>query len=181
MSMKVKNSGGYKIDRSIKAHAHRKSEQYVGTIHLQYIGDYAIIKTENIINKRREDTVLPTHDDSSSVSREQVTEAYLNAIGLIDERVAPYLGKATTRVLVQGAARSNAEAYPFLTCLINRPYTQVIPSMIHEHVHGVTLSELTEGLNALLDACFAGLRELTGDLIAPPLHDEVVHQLRQLQ
>jgi hypothetical protein len=158
-----------------------KSEQYVGTIHLQYIGGYAIINTENTINKRREDKVLPTHDDSSSVSREQVTEAYLNAIGLIDERVAPYLGKATTRVLVQGAARSNVDAYPFLTCLINRPYTHIIPSMIHEHVHGVTLSELTEGLNALLDACFAGLRELTGDLIAPPLREEVVHQLRQLQ
>jgi hypothetical protein len=25
------------------------------------------------------------------------------------------------------------------------------------------------------------LRELTGDLIAPPLHDEVTHQLRQIQ
>jgi hypothetical protein len=125
--------------------------------------------------------VLPTHDDSSSVSREQVTEAYLNAIGLIDERVAPYLGKATTRVLVQGAARSNVESYPFLTCLLNRPYTQIVPSMIHEYAHGVTLSELTEGLNALLNACFAGLRELTGDLIAPPLHEEVVHRLRQLQ
>jgi hypothetical protein len=36
-------------------------------------------------------------------------------------------------------------------------------------------------LDALLDECFAGLRELTGDLIAPPLHDEVTHQLRQLQ
>ncbi len=44
-------------------------------------------------------------DNSSSVSREQLTEAYLKAIHLIDERVAPLLGKATTRVLVQGAAR----------------------------------------------------------------------------
>jgi hypothetical protein len=33
----------------------------------------------------------------------------------------------------------------------------------------------------LLDECFSGLRELTGDLIAPPLHDEVTHQLKQLQ
>ncbi len=47
----------------------------------------------------------PMHDNSSSVSREQVTEAYLKAIGLIDERVAPLLGKIATRVLVQGAAR----------------------------------------------------------------------------
>jgi hypothetical protein len=161
LKTKFNNAHTCKIGKTIKLLTHMKSEQYVGTIHLQYIGGYAIINTENTINKRREDTVLP--------------------IGLIDERVAPYLGKATTRVLVQGAARSNADAYPFLTCLINRPYTHIIPSMIHEHVHGVTLSELTEGLNALLDACFAGLRELTGDLIAPPLHEEVVHQLRQLQ
>ena len=154
---KINNTQACEIGKTIKLPTHMKSGQYVGTIHLQYIGDYAIINTKNTINKRREDTVLPIHDDSSSVSREQVTEAYLNAIGLIDERVAPYLGKATTRVLVQGAARSNAEAYPFLTCLINRPYTHIIPSMIHEHVHGVTLSELTEGLNALLDAVSRGI------------------------
>ena len=44
-------------------------------------------------------------DNSSFVSREQVAEAYLKVIQLIDERVTPLLGKATTRVLVQGAAK----------------------------------------------------------------------------
>jgi hypothetical protein len=53
--------------------------------------------------------------------------------------------------------------------------------MLYEHLTGVTSSELVEGLNALLNECFAGLRELTGDLIAPPLHDEVIHHLKQLQ
>lgn len=125
--------------------------------------------------------MLPIHDNSSFVSREQVTEAYLKAIGLIDERVAPYLGKATTRALVQGAANSVKDKYPFLRCLISRPYTDLVPSIIHEQISGVTSTELAEGLNALLDECFAGLRELTGDLIVPPLHEEVAHQLRQLQ
>ena len=121
-----------------------------------------------------------THDNSSSVSREQVTEAYLQAIRLIDERVAPLLGKATTRVLVEGAARRVMSQYPFLHFLVIRPYTEVIPSVIQEQLSGVTSTELAAGLNALLDECFAGLRELTGELIAPPLHDEVIHQLRQL-
>jgi hypothetical protein len=121
-----------------------------------------------------------THDNSSSVSREQVTEAYLKAIRLIDERVAPLLGKATTRVLVEGAARRVIKHYPFLHFLVIRPYTEVIPSVIQEQLSGVTSTELAAGLNALLDECFAGLRELTGELIAPPLHDEVIHQLRQL-
>ncbi|GCE20433.1 hypothetical protein [Dictyobacter kobayashii] len=125
--------------------------------------------------------MLPIHDNSSSVSREQVTEAYLKAIGLIDERVAPYLGKATTRVLVQSAAKRIQDIYPFLNCLVNRPYTDIVPSVIHEQLGGITACELAEGLNALLDECFAGLRELTGDLIVPPLHDEVAHQLRHLQ
>ncbi|GCE06415.1 hypothetical protein [Dictyobacter aurantiacus] len=125
--------------------------------------------------------MLPIHDNSSSVSREQVTEAYLKVIGLIDERVAPYLGRATTRVLVQGAARRIQDNYPFLCCLVHRPYTDIIPSVFHEQLGGITAYELIEGLNALLDECFAGLRELTGDLIVPPLHDEVTHQLRQLQ
>ncbi len=125
--------------------------------------------------------MLFRHDNSSSVSREQVTEAYLKAIGLIDERVAPFLGKATTRALVQGAARRVKGKYPFLRCLVNRPYTDIVPSIIHEQISGVTSTELAEGLNALLDECFAGLRELTGDLIAPPIHDEVTDQLRQLQ
>ncbi|HLZ60884.1 MAG TPA: hypothetical protein VKR06_28375 [Ktedonosporobacter sp.] len=121
------------------------------------------------------------NDDSSSISREQVTEAYLKAIRLIDERVAPLLGKATTRVLVQAAAKRVMNEYPFLSCLIQRPYTDINPSIIQEQLSGVTSSTLIAGLNALLDECFAGLRELTGDLIAPPLHDEVAHQLRQLQ
>ncbi len=123
----------------------------------------------------------PTHDNSSSVSREQVTEAYLKAIRLIDERVAPFLGKATTRILVQGAARRVMNGYPFLHFLVTRPYTDVVPSVIQEQLSGVTSTELAAGLDALLDECFAGLRELTGDLIAPPLHDEVTHQLRQIQ
>jgi hypothetical protein len=121
-----------------------------------------------------------SHDSSSSVSREQVTEAYLKAIRLIDERVAPLLGKATTRVLVEGAARRVMNQYPFLHFLVVRPYTEIIPSVIQEQLSGVTSTELAAGLNALLDECFAGLRELTGELIAPPLHDEVTHQLRQL-
>ncbi|GCF08611.1 hypothetical protein [Dictyobacter arantiisoli] len=125
--------------------------------------------------------MLPIHNNSSSVSREQVTEAYLQAIGLIDERVAPYLGKATTRVLVQGAAKRLTITYPFLNCLVNRPYTALIPAIIHEQLGSITANELEEGLMALLDACFAGLRELTGDLIVPPLHDEVTNQLQQLQ
>jgi len=48
-------------------------------------------------------------DHSSSVSREQVAEAYLKAFRLIDDRVTPYLGKVTTRVLVQGAAKKSFE------------------------------------------------------------------------
>ena len=125
--------------------------------------------------------MLPRHDSSSSISREQVTEAYLKAIGLIDERVAPYLGKATTRALVQGAANRIKDTYPFLECLIHRPYTDIVPVIIHEYLSGVTPTELANGLNALLTECFAGLRELTGDLIAPPLREEVIHQLQQLQ
>jgi hypothetical protein len=125
--------------------------------------------------------MLPGHDNSSSVSREQVTEAYLKAIGLIDERVAPYLGKATTCALVQGAANRIKNTYPFLAWLVHRPYTDIVPTIIHEYLSGVTPTELANGLNALLTECFAGLRELTGDLIAPPLHEEVIHQLEQLQ
>jgi hypothetical protein len=125
--------------------------------------------------------MLPRQDNSSSVSREQVTEAYLNAIGLIDERVAPYLGKATTRALVQGAANRIQNMYPFLAFLIRLPYTDIVPAIIHEYLSGVTPTELANGLNALLTECFAGLRELTGDLIAPPLLEEVIHQLQELQ
>ena len=125
--------------------------------------------------------MLPTHDSSSFVSRDQVTEAYLKAIGLIDQRVAPFLGRATTRALVQGAANRIQQQYPFLGCLVNRRYTDIVPCIIHEELSGVTAAAYIEGLNALLNECFAGLRELTGDLIAPPLHDEVTHQLQELQ
>ena len=120
-------------------------------------------------------------DHSSSISRTQIAEAYLKALQLIDDRVTPFLGKATTRVLVQGAARRLTGTYPFLHFLIKMPYTEVVPSVIQENLGGVSSVELTAGLNALLDECFAGLRELTGDLIVPPLHDEVTHQLQQFQ
>src|SRR5207249_3347738 len=90
------------------------------TIHLQYIGNYAIINDGEHSVQRREHTVSLTSDsfDSSSVSRKQVTEAYLKAIRLIDERVTPYLGKATTRVLVQGAARRKLDTYPCLSFFV---------------------------------------------------------------
>ncbi|HEX4206506.1 MAG TPA: hypothetical protein VHZ51_20365 [Ktedonobacteraceae bacterium] len=120
-------------------------------------------------------------DHFSAVSRKQVAEVYLQAIGLIDERVAPYLGKATTRVLIQGAAKRLRNEYPFLECLVKSPYTDVVPAMVQEHLSGGTVTDLVAGMNALLDECFAGLRELTGDLIAPPLHEEVRQQLQQLQ
>ena len=120
-------------------------------------------------------------DHSSSVSREQVAEAYLKVIRLIDNRVTPFLGKVTTRVLVQGAARRVSHRYPFLHFLVKMPYTEVIPAVIHEQLSGVTPTELAAGLDALLQECFAGLKELTGDLIVPPLYEEVTRQLQQLQ
>jgi hypothetical protein len=126
-------------------------------------------------------SLTPDDFNSSSVSRKQVTEAYLKAIRLIDERVTPYLGKATTRVLVQGAARRILDTYPFLNCFVKMPYMEIVPSVIQEQLCGIPSAELVTGLNTLLDECFAGLRELTGDLIAPPLHDEVTNELRQLQ
>ncbi len=122
-------------------------------------------------------------DNFSSVSRIQVTEAYLQAIRLIDDRVTPFLGKATTRVLVQCAAKRVMDEHPtfsFLSIFMKMPYTEVIPSVIHEQFSAVTVQELVRGLDALLEECFAGLRELTGNIIAPPLHDEVADQLRQL-
>ena len=119
-------------------------------------------------------------DNSSSLSHEQVVEAYLQAMRLIDERVTPFLGKATTRVLVQSAAKRIVDSYPFLHFLVKMPYTDVIPAVIDEQLHAVSNQELVTGLNMLLQECFAGLRELTGDLIASPLHDEVTRQLGQL-
>ena len=120
-------------------------------------------------------------DHSSSVTREQVAEAYLKVIRLIDDRVTPFLGKVTTRVLVQGAARRVSSQYPFLHFLAKMPYTDVVPAIIHEQFSGTTSVELAAGLDALLQECFAGLKELTGDLIAPPLYDEVTQQLQELQ
>jgi hypothetical protein len=120
-------------------------------------------------------------DHSSSLTREQVAEAYLKVIRLIDDRVTPFLGKVTTRVLVQGAARRVMSTYPFLHILVKMPYTDVVPAVMHEQFSGVTATELAAGLDALLQECFAGLKELTGDLIAPPIYDEVTRQLEQLQ
>jgi hypothetical protein len=60
------------------------------------------------------------------------------------------------------------------------PYTEVVPAVIKEQWGSVTPQELAEGLHRLLQECFAGLKELTGDLIGPPLLDEVTHQLEQL-
>jgi len=120
-------------------------------------------------------------DHSSSVSREQVAEAYLKVIRLIDDRVTPFLGKVTTRVLVQGAAKRVTNTYPFLHFLVKIPYTDIVPGVIHEQLSGVSPTELTAGLDALLQECFAGLKELTGDLIVPHIHDEVTRQLKQLR
>ena len=120
-------------------------------------------------------------DYSSSVSREQVVEAYLKALRLIDDRVTPFLGKVTTRVLVQGAAKRVSSTYPFLQFLIKMPYTEVVPAVMQEQLSGVSTVELSAALDALLQECFAGLKELTGDLIAPPIHEEVTRQLEQLQ
>lgn len=118
-------------------------------------------------------------DNSSSVYYEKVVESYLKAIWLIDDRVTPFLGKATTRVLVQGAARRVSNEYPFLHFLVKMPYTEVVPAVIKEQWSSITPQELTQGLHALLQECFAGLKELTGDLIGPPLFDEVTRQLEQ--
>jgi hypothetical protein len=123
-------------------------------------------------------TYMSNH--SSSVPREQVAEAYLKVIQLIDVRVTPFLGKATTRVLVQGAAKRVSSTYPFLHFLVKMPYTEVVPSVIAEQFSGVTSLELADSMDALLQECFAGLKELTGDLIVPPIYDEVTQQLKQL-
>ncbi len=120
-------------------------------------------------------------EHSSSDSREQVAEAYLKALRLIDVRVTPFLGKVTTRVLVQGAAKRVSSTYPFLRFLIKMPYTDVVPAVMQEQLSGVSTVELAAALDALLQECFVGLKELTGDLIAPPIYDEVTRELEQLQ
>ena len=123
----------------------------------------------------------PMFDNTSPVSRTQITETYLEALRLIDARVAPLLGKVTTRVLVQVAAKRVMDDHHFLYFFVNMPYTEIDPAIIHEQFSGITTQELSTGLDALLDACFAGLTELTGDIITPPLYNEVVHHLRQAQ
>ena len=123
----------------------------------------------------------PIFDNTSPVSRRQITEAYLKALRLIDERVAPLLGKATTRILVQVAAKRVTDDYPFLSFFITMPYTEIDPSIIHEQLSGTTSQELSEGLDALLNACFAGLTELTGNIITSPLHREIHYHLQQAQ
>jgi hypothetical protein len=120
-------------------------------------------------------------EHSSSNSREQVAEAYLKALRLIDVRVTPFLGKVTTRVLVQGAAKRVSSTYPFLHFLIKMPYTDVVPAVMQEQLSGVSTVELAAALDTLLQECFVGLKELTGDLIAPPIYDEVTRELEQLQ
>lgn len=120
-------------------------------------------------------------DGSFPSSCEQIAEAYLQAMRLIDDRVTPFLGKATTRVLVQGAAKRVADSYPFLQFLVKMPYTDVVPAVIREQLCPVNAQDVAAGLDMLLQECFAGLKELTGDLIAPPLLAEVMRQLEQLQ
>ena len=119
-------------------------------------------------------------DNSSSANYQKVVESYLKAIQLIDDRVTPFLAKATTRVLVQGAARRVSSEYPFLHFLEKMPYTEVVPAVITEQWSSISPQELSEGLQALLQECFVGLRELTGELIGPPLLDEVTRQLEQM-
>jgi hypothetical protein len=119
-------------------------------------------------------------DNSSSTYNEKVVESYLKAIQLIDDRVTPYLGKATTRVLVQGASKRVSKEYPFLQFLEKMPYTEVVPAVITEQWSSISPQELSMGLQALLQECFVGLRELTGELIGPPLLDEVTRQLEQM-
>jgi hypothetical protein len=124
---------------------------------------------------------MPNMSEHSSFdSREQIAEAYLKVLRLIDDRVTPFLGKVTTRVLVQGAAKRVSSNYPFLQFLIKMPYTDVVPAVIQEQLSGVSTVELAAALDALLQECFAGLKELTGDLIAPPIYDEVTRELEQL-
>jgi len=119
-------------------------------------------------------------NNSSSDYNEKVVASYLRAIQLIDERVTPFLGKATTRVLVQGASKRVSLEYPFLHFLEKMPYTEVVPAVITEQWSSISSQELSKGLQALLQECFVGLRELTGELIGPPLFDEVTRQLEQM-
>jgi hypothetical protein len=119
-------------------------------------------------------------NSSSSAYNEKVVASYLRAIQLIDDRVTPFLGKATTRVLVQGASKRVSQEYPFLNFLEKMPYTEVVPAVITEQWSSISPQELSMGLQALLQECFIGLRELTGELIGPPLFDEVTRQLEQM-
>lgn len=120
-------------------------------------------------------------DSSSPVSPMQVTEAYLQAIRLIDERITPLLGKVTTRVLVQAAAKRIINDYPFLQIFTSLSYADITPLVIREQFSGITPQELAIGLDALLTTCFIGLKELTGDIIVPPLHAEVIQHLENTE
>ena len=120
----------------------------------------------------------PISDNSSPVTRSQITEAYLKALRLIDERVALLLGRATARVLVQVAAKRVMDEYPFLYFFVTMPYTEIDPSIIHEQFSSTPPEELSAGLDALLAACFAGITELTGNIITSPLHHEVSHHIQ---
>jgi hypothetical protein len=82
---------------------------------------------------------------------------------------------------VQVAAKRIVDDYSFLYFFVNMPYTDIDPSVIQEQLSGTTPQELSAGLDALLDACFTGLTELTGNIIAPPLHTEVTQYLQQNQ
>src|SRR5260370_10211714 len=108
-------------------------------------------------------------DDSSSAYHEKIVEAYLKAIRLIDDRVTPFLGKATTRVLVQGAARRASNDYLFLHFLEKMPYTEVVPAVIKEQWGSVTPQELSQGLHRLFHERFPGLKALTAHLFRPQL------------
>jgi len=135
----------------------------------------------SVVKSEGRTSLPPISDNTSPVSRKQITEAYLTALRLIDERVAPLLGKVTTRVLVQVAAKRVMDDYNFLYFFVDMPYTDINPSIIHEQLSGITPQELSAGLDALLDACFASLTELTGNIITPPLHTEIIHHLQQNQ
>src|SRR5260370_7659330 len=93
-------------------------------------------------------------DNSSSVYYEKVVESYLKAIWLIDDRVTPFLGKATTRVLVQGAARRVSNQYPFLHFLVKIPYTEVVPAVIKKQWSIIRPQELPHDFHPLLHASF---------------------------
>src|SRR5947207_15540711 len=97
-------------------------------------------------------------DNSSSAYNEKVVESYLKAIQLIDDCVTPFVGKTTTRVLVQGAAKRVSKDYPFLNFLEKIAYTGVVPAVINKQWIYISPDDVTGGLQALLHVCGVGLR-----------------------